>query len=84
MEETGPSLWREIHCHRAADGSFIQRIDQQIPCGDCRRHWQALLQQRPPEFSEGWFAWTVWLHNEINARLNKPLMTVEEAQAIWA
>jgi hypothetical protein len=39
----------------------------------------------PPDYSshEAWFAWGVKAHNEVNQRLGKPIVSLEEAKHIW-
>ncbi|HEX8342849.1 MAG TPA: ERV1/ALR-related protein [Tepidisphaeraceae bacterium] len=85
-------LWASIHRRPAAyDGNaegelaWVQVIDQQLPCGECRRHWRAMLTSLPPDLSsrEAYFATTVEWHNTINRRLGKPVMTLDDARAVW-
>ena len=85
----GPKLWEELHRHALAhdasdDSVWLADFEKRIlgSCS-CRREWKKDLVELPPRFND-YFAWTVDQHNRINARLGKPLMTVEEAQKRWA
>lgn len=49
---------------------------------DCRQHWNKQIKITPPDF-KNYFGWTVAMHNAVNARLEKPLLTEEEAHTIW-
>ena len=57
-----------------------------LPCGMCGQHFAELIQELPfPDSRDPMvlFEWSVKAHNEVNARTNKPTLTVEEALAIW-
>lgn len=81
------SLWASLH-RRALnvtgpDDAWLAAFANRLPCGACRIHWQAAVKANPPDWNQ-YFAWTVQRHNEISARLGKPLYTVEAAYARWA
>lgn len=92
--EAARSLWCELHrfpfseawacqsrCQWWAD--WQSRIPN-INC-DCRRHWRELVEKMPPNFSSpaAFFAWSVSAHNVVNARLGKPVMSLEEARCLY-
>ena len=86
----GPELWCELHrwaltSDRSGALRWLARFETRIGCGDCRRHWQALVCEQPPDFasSETLFAWSVRMHNAVNRRLNKPEISVNAAAAYW-
>jgi len=88
--ERGPDLWSELHCwalttDRKDIRRWLARFETRIGCGECRRHWQTLVNQQPPDDSsnETLFAWSVRLHNSVNQQLNKPEMPVEAARSLW-
>jgi Erv1/Alr family protein len=90
MAERGPDLWREVHCwalstDRKDVSRWLARFEIRIGCGECRRHWQAILNGQPPEISsnETLFAWSVHMHNAVNRQLNKPEMAVDAARTFW-
>ena len=84
----GPKLWAELHrralSHAGGDDSaWLEEFEKRI-LGNCvcRNQWRHDLVIEPPDFSN-YFAWTVSQHNRVNARLGKPILTVEEARARW-
>ena len=99
VKDPRPLLWLELHRRpvEAADlgkePQWLIRFAGRIPCGDCRKHWKELLAQSPPDF-EAWSAspdgktsyarWTWTIHNAINAKLNKPQISWEQAVLLHA
>ena len=92
LSTRGPELWCELHhwaltSHSTQNDAirWLARFEARIGCGDCRRHWQKLLTEHPPdvESNEDLFAWSVAMHNAINRALNKPEMTMDEAKSYW-
>jgi hypothetical protein len=88
--QRGPGLWCELHrwaltTDRKDAARWLARFEARIGCGDCRRHWQAILQEQPPdlESNEMLFVWSVDMHNAINRTLNRSEMTVDEAKSYW-
>lgn len=79
----GPLLWAELHGFAAsqpeligAEGAeairaWLKAFSKRLPCGDCRGHFEQILAGYPPLLSsrDEFFAWTVEVHNRINARL---------------
>jgi hypothetical protein len=83
--ELGPRLWGELHARPRAsdggDGEFLRSLARRLPCGECRDHFQALInQRRPPEPLT--FEWTWWAHNQVNRRLGKAEMPLAEARRL--
>ncbi len=82
-----PELWADLH--RAAlsaptagaFAAFLGAFRARVPCGECRSHWSAWVEEHPP--GPDAFAWSVEAHNSVNARLGKPLLPVEQARALW-
>jgi hypothetical protein len=55
---------------------FSKAVDEASSNGcTCARSWRALLAEDPPKLRGAveFFEWTVKLHNEVNAKLGKPL-----------
>lgn len=85
----GPKMWAELHRRPQMverEIEWIQQFGTRIPCGSCRQHWKNMVQRTPADLSSpaAYFAWTVDRHNEVNARLGKPIISMEEARSIWA
>jgi hypothetical protein len=55
-------------------------------CNDtCSPHWAAYLEDHSPDLSsrDAFFRWTVDAHNTVNQRLGKPVLTYEQAEALY-
>jgi hypothetical protein len=95
MEQEGPLLWAKIHT-RAINWGGVDPVREiewlgkelplSLPCGECKRHYLEFLAGNPPDLSlDGYFRWTVDLHNHVN-RLKEPKapeLSLEEAYKIW-
>ncbi len=83
-----PSPWRPLHLRAlnwkgGADWGWLTDFAKKnIPCGDCREHWDNILVNLPPQW-DAYFAWSVAAHNCINAILGKPIETLDGATARW-
>lgn len=89
-------LWKELHTRALkyvpnvrGDLTWLQEWSRKIPrftkgCA-CNEHWGKWYRLNPPDFktSDTYFAWTVKAHNAVNERLNKPLITVEQAKKLY-
>ena len=88
-EKWGPYFWGVIHlgCLTGSMTSeFIAMYPSVIPCRICGNHFAELIQELPfPESRDPMimFEWSVNAHNKVNARIEKPILSVEEALAIW-
>ncbi len=90
-------LWDELHRRPletpelGKEHQWLIAFAARVPCGECRKHWKELLTQNPPDFN-AWSAspegktayarWTWVIHNAVNARINKPQFSWEEAIAV--
>lgn len=85
----GPDLWRDLHLRAMQtnpgqnDGAWLAAFRKRLPCSGCRQHWDAMVKAAPPNWN-AYFAWTVARHNEVNARLGKPQITLHDAEVLWA
>lgn len=65
----------------------MKNIIQNLPCNDCRQHASRYLSQNPPEnylgLVDGLFIYTIKFHNFVNERLGKPILSEEEAKALY-
>jgi hypothetical protein len=78
----GPVLWEAFHVYALAPApqtmAALTNFAQYIPCPECAAHYQLLLRYFPiPSADDGrvLFAWSVHVHNMVNARLGKPTWT---------
>ena len=60
-------------------------IGDVLPCNDCRKHYKEMIKDNPPVLVDrnSIFKWTVDIHNKVNTRLNKKIITLKEAYDIW-
>lgn len=91
-----PAIW--ISLHAIADAfpehptqedknhavQLFHHLAHLLPCNTCNQHLQQELQQFPVRCDTGHeFSLYVWeLHNRVNARLGKPILTWEQAQEL--
>jgi len=87
MDRLGPKLWREWHLRaltvRSDDTAYLIGMAKRLPCGECARNFTRHLEQLPPVYGEGYFAWTVEFHNLVRTLQGKPTMTVADAHAFY-
>jgi hypothetical protein len=62
---------------------FVQEFANVIPCPACAMHFRDLLETFPFENASDKFEWSVLLHNKVNERLGKPVMSVGKAREVW-
>ena len=67
-----------------AYGDFVRLFAQVLPCPPCRKHFAEHLTEIPVDapLASGrvaFFAWSVAFHNAVNASLNKPALSLEDA-----
>lgn len=84
----GSKEWAELHRRTLNwsgddDSEWLKEFRLHLPCGECRRHWDGMVARTPPDWAN-YFAWTVDRHNEVNAKLGKPVMSIETARQTWA
>jgi hypothetical protein len=82
----GPSLWAFIHTVAISPlvdhKSIFKNIENVIPCSICKKTYMDYVTKL--DGTTDFFAWSVDLHNEVNSKLNKPLMTYNEAREKWS
>jgi SNF2 family DNA or RNA helicase len=87
-------LWKMLHIRALTfegdnDDEFLKEFKKKIPsyqkCCNCSEFWDKYIVRYPPQTSksEEYFEWTVKLHNIINFKLNKPILSIEDAFSIW-
>lgn len=93
IHHVGRELWRSLHnrvweSHTADDNkTWLAEFEQRIPhygC-HCRDEWRELANLQPPPLHTPamMFAWTVSVHDAINAKLGKPLFGLDAALCRW-
>ncbi|TQV92677.1 hypothetical protein V2A60_009145 [Cordyceps javanica] len=84
--ELGRATWRFLHTmaarfpdkptkdERTTFETFMQLFGRLYPCGDCARHFRAILAEYPPQSGSRSAAagWLCFAHNKVNDRLGKP------------
>jgi hypothetical protein len=86
----GPALWGAIHVScltGTATADFMNAIADIIPCPSCGTHFRQLLMEFP--FPDGGdaltlFKWSVDVHNSVNSRIGKPVLTIDRALQQWS
>lgn len=83
----GAERWARLHRRALVmegqdDTIWIAAFGASLPCGDCKSHWLEMLKRTPPDRSR-YFAWSVDRHNEVNARIGKPILTEAAARSLW-
>jgi hypothetical protein len=87
-------LWAAIHgvaCRyesgdrHVSDGvvEFYKSIGHVVGCKTCQKHYYTFLEENPIPRDGGLFTWTVKLHNTVNEKLGKPIVSDSEAENIW-
>lgn len=95
----GPIVWTTIHLfalgyaeqptysEKRAAKEFFNGLQFLLPCPECREHFREVIGSNPVE---PWLddrgslvTWTWTIHNQVNARLNKPNVSREEFMAAY-
>jgi hypothetical protein len=76
-------LWDECHTKQNATAEWFSGWLERVPKSCCGKNIDAILEELgTPDYTD-WFAYSVRLHNRVNAKLNKPELSLDEARAIW-
>ena len=88
----GPAAWTFLHAvtyrypsnptwqEKKDFSTFFDMVGKTLPCTDCGQHFQKAFQKANFDSRTTLEAWLVDVHNAVNKRLNKPVLTVEEAR----
>ena len=90
----GPRAWAELHLfalrHEAmrrgvSEASWFENWVSDLPFDGCpcKGHLHEFLAHNPPDWDK-FFAWSVNLHNAVNARIGKLTIGVEQARELWS
>ena len=65
--------------------NFYFNIGHVLPCDTCKKHYNTMIAELPPntQNQDTLFKWTVDIHNKVNQRLNKNIISYHEATDIW-
>ena len=87
-ESFGPYFWGALHlaCLANVDleslKTFINSYQMVLPCYWCRIHFSEVIAENPiPDIDI--FKWSIDVHNIVNKKLGKPVMTYEDALEHW-
>lgn len=88
----GPYFWGVLHLASIggidpeAYKTLISIFPSILPCPACGAHFADVLKESPPPETQDpmeLFKWSVDVHNIVNKRIEKPLMTYVDAMKIW-
>jgi hypothetical protein len=93
----GPPLWYQMHMKTFAFNpkksdkqkiiQYFENIKNNLPCENCKVHFANYLLKRPLKFylndKSGLINWLIDMHNEVNARLGKKILSYNEARKIY-
>jgi len=95
----GPPLWYQMHMKTFAYPKnptekdkdeireFFRGIINFLPCEACKEHYIAFLQKRPIRYQydnrDNLIKWLIDLHNEVNTRTGKRVLSYQEARLIY-
>lgn len=65
------------------DTAFMVELYTVLGCHICQAHFIVILRTLKPRFGAGYFAYTVDFHNAVNDILKKPILTLEQAEALY-
>lgn len=88
----GPAAWKFLHFVTFAYPEqptreqvmqyrvFFDHLQYTLPCPKCRRHYKEFIATRPPDCRnrETLVIWLFELHNTINQRNQKPILSFED------
>lgn len=82
-DKWGPSFWKTLHVTclaQTATADFVREYANVIPCQTCAQDFKEILNQNPfPNLPENAFEWSVNVHNMVNMKLDKKVLTPQEA-----
>lgn len=83
-----PAIWSELHLRALTqegtdDSAWLADFGSRIigRCS-CRQQWSEDLKAVPPAYGQ-YFDWTVAIHNRVNGRIGKAIMTSIAARTFW-
>ena len=92
MDEWGPILWKEMHLKtfetpmdKLTILEYFNRIPERIPCDKCKKHYTAYIRRNPipTDNRDDLIHWLIDLHNDVNKRTGKKILTYKEARSLY-
>ena len=90
----GPHVWATLHTlalkadatksameEELAFKTLVMSLQTLLPCDSCKDHLNDYVSGNPIEGSK--FEWTINLHNAVNQRLNRPVISLDQAYEQW-
>ena len=91
IKTEGKGIWYVVHTlalHATTEKtkeSFqitIHTLCEHFGCETCKVHFKKFIDDNPLK-NQNYFKWTWELHNSVNRKLNKPILSLEDALAIY-
>jgi hypothetical protein len=93
----GPHGWKFMHFvalgypdtptdqDKSSYQRFFESLQDVLPCQSCANHYQETLRKYPIDLSnrESLLQWTFTIHNEVNRKTGKPLLSHEDALGLY-
>jgi len=79
-------VWATLHSCELGSPEFLKKtltgLSKSCPCA---KQAETLLVDLPPRYDspETWFEWTIAFHNAVNAKLNKPTVSLDRSYMLW-
>ena len=87
IAKQGQFAWSKKHTYLGCDPQWHELWELLIPRGSCScsDDYAKLKEENPPDFSspEKYFLWGHRIHNLVNMKLEKRLLTIAEAVKLW-
>ena len=66
--------------------NLLESLKSLLPCGICRDHYTKMVETYPPNVDDrtGFSKYLVDIHNKVNERLGKPIISYEKATELFA
>ena len=82
MYPNNPTLFSQKRITR-----FFNNFSMKISCNECRKHYIKYIENNPilniPNNKNSYIKWLIDLHNDVNIRLNKQIITYEIANRMY-
>ena len=96
-ESWGPAAWKFLHSvtfnysdHPSLNEQrnmeqFFYSLKNLLPCDECKNHFENEIRLHPPDTrsKETISSWLVDIHNRINRRLGKQIITYDKAKQLY-
>ena len=92
----GPAAWRFLHIASFAMDTFnaervvqaLESFGHLLPCDECKTHYANYLNKNPPgaqiQSKEDMQKYLVNVHNAVNDRLGKPILSFDNAVDLYS